>query len=59
MNKNYFAITCINNSELLWSNTDGWVEGEDFDMFTLEETETLNLPTEGQWVKFNNTIKAF
>jgi hypothetical protein len=59
MNNNYFAITCINNPELLWSNTDGWVEDENFDMFTLEETETLNLPIEGEWIRFNNIIKAF
>lgn len=55
MDKNYFAIKCINNSKLYWSNKDGWVE-KFFDMFTLEETETLNLPLEGKWVKFHNDI---
>lgn len=59
MNNNYFAIICITNPKLLWSNTDGWVENENFDMFTLEETETLNLPIEGKWIRFKNIIKTF
>ena len=53
MNNNYFAIVCIKNPELLWSNTNGWVDDEDFDLFTMQETETLNLPLEGEWIRFN------
>lgn len=54
MNANYFAIQSTTEPELLWSNTDGWTDGEDFDLFTIEESETLSLPTGGQWVRFNN-----
>ena len=54
---NQFAIQCVNNPVLLWSNTDGWTEDEDFDLFTLEESETLNLPIEGQWVRSSSIIK--
>lgn len=48
---NNFVIQCVNDAALLWSNTDGWTDGDDFDVFTLEEAETLNLPIEGQWVR--------
>jgi hypothetical protein len=59
MNNNHFAISNTNNPELLWSNTNGWVDDEDFDLFTLEESETLKLPLEGQWVRFNNIIRTY
>lgn len=49
---NRFVIQNVNDPDLLWSNTDGWVE-EDFDTFTLDESETLNLPIEGEWVRLN------
>lgn len=54
MNANYFAIQSTTEPELLWSNADGWTDGEDFDLFTIEESETLSLPTDGQWVRFNS-----
>ena len=57
MNNNYFAIQCVNDPDLLWSNTHGWVDCEDFDLFTIEESETLNLPVNGQWVRFANIIR--
>jgi hypothetical protein len=46
---NRYVIRCITDHSLLWSNTDGWVDDDCFDVFTLEETESLNLPLEGEW----------
>ena len=43
-----WIITNIEEPDLCWSNTDGWVE-EDFDTFTDDEKQTLNLPVDGQW----------
>ena len=34
---------------LLWSNTEGWISGDNYDTFTNEEKETMNLPIGGQW----------
>ena len=50
---NNFAIINKNDSELFWSNTDGWIDGDNFDVFTAEETEHLNLPIEGEWIRLN------
>jgi hypothetical protein len=54
---NRFVIECVNDSNLVWSNTDGWTDGCDFDVFTLDETETLTLPIEGAWVRLNEWFK--
>ena len=51
---NRFIIENINDRSLVWSNVHGWVdslEDDDYDVFTLEESETLNLPVEGEWVR--------
>lgn len=48
---NRFVIQNENDETLFWSNTDGWVDDDNFDVFTLEESEELNLPIEGQWVR--------
>jgi len=37
------------DSELAWSNAWGWCD-VDFDTFTDEERNTLNLPIGGAWV---------
>jgi hypothetical protein len=44
-----FVIANINDEALKWSNTDGWTDENDFDIFTLEEVKILNLPIEGKW----------
>lgn len=50
MNK-LFAIQCVNDPELFWSNEYGWVEFDcGVDYFTEDETNYLNLPIEGKWV---------
>ena len=49
MNHN-FAIRCVNNRELFWSNDEGWTDSDNFEVFTLKETEQYNLPIEGEWV---------
>ena len=51
---NRFYIGHVDNSALAWSNTLGWVDlsEDDWDTFTLEESETLELPFEGEWVRF-------
>jgi hypothetical protein len=54
---NYFAIQNRLNPEFLWCATDGWTDGEEFDLYTLEESETLRLPIDGQWIHFNNIIR--
>jgi hypothetical protein len=45
-----FIIKCINDKTLFWNNADGWVEENDFDVFSLDETKTLRLPLEGAWL---------
>ena len=48
-----------NNKFELWSNEFGWSGDDIFDLFTLEERETLSLPIGGQWIYydiFNNKI---
>lgn len=55
---NQFVIvndTKTEDAGLFWSNTDGWTEGDDFEVFTLEESETLNLPIGGQWARLQTT----
>ena len=46
---NRYVIANVNDSNLLWSNSDGWTDGDDFEVFTLEESEELDLPIEGEW----------
>lgn len=53
---NRFVIECINNRTLLWNKAEGWVEGEDFDVFSLDETEKLTLPLAGVWVRLNTFL---
>lgn len=53
---NRFVIECVNDRTLLWNNAEGWVEGDDFDVFSLDETENLTLPIEGAWVRLNTRI---
>ena len=51
---NKFIIENVFNPQLVWSNIEGWVdsnEDDNYDVFTLEESETLNLPIEGKWVR--------
>lgn len=57
MNLNYFAIQNKKDPEFLWSNTNGWTDDEDFDLFTIEESETLNLPIDGQWERICNIVR--
>ena len=37
------------DNELYWSNTQGWVDFADADVFTVEESERFLLPLEGMW----------
>jgi len=50
---NRFVIQNENDETLLWSNTDGWVDDDNFDVFSLEESEELFLPVEGQWARLS------
>ena len=47
---NFFAIKNIKDNNDFWSNVDGWVDTPTFDLFTLHERDTLNLPIDGEWV---------
>jgi hypothetical protein len=42
---------------LWWSNETGWGSKQGATRFTDEETEYLNLPIEGKWVKIKPTMK--
>ena len=45
-----WIIVNSDDNSLVWSNSFGWVsEDGDFDTFTPEERETLNLPIGGEW----------
>jgi hypothetical protein len=48
---NNFAIQCINDNSLFWSNDEGWTDSDNFEVFTLEESESIDLPIEGQFVR--------
>lgn len=37
------------DASLVWSNADGWIEGEGFDVFTHCEVLRYNLPIGGAW----------
>lgn len=46
-----YVIENENDTELLWSNTDGWTDSDNFDVFSADETLVLNLPIEGRWIE--------
>lgn len=49
-----YIIGNIYTTKLFWSSKLGWIEdGEEIDIFSDEETEFLNLPMEGKWIKLN------
>jgi len=53
-----FAIKNTKEKNLYWSNEFGWTN-QDFDLFTMDESKTLNLPIDGKWVKhFANQLKG-
>jgi hypothetical protein len=54
---NNFYIRNTKEPDLYWSNSAGWTE-EEFDTFTIEESETLNLPIDGEWVRANQQETA-
>jgi hypothetical protein len=45
----YYIIENTKDIDLLWSNENGWTSAGDYDFFTVEEKEQLNLPMGGQW----------
>lgn len=46
----YWEIRNVNNNTA-WDNTHGWVEDDDYTLFTDEEKESMDLPLEGRWVR--------
>ena len=48
-----YFIANINDPTLRWSNTDGWINGKHFDVFTMQEKMYLRLPIEGKWQRLN------
>jgi len=44
-----YIITNISDPTLRWSNTDGWTDGEGFDVFTMQGKLYLRLPIDGKW----------
>jgi len=49
MYKVMWMIRNKNDMGLAWSNDFGWVENDDFDIFTQTERDTLSLPVDGEW----------
>lgn len=45
----YYVIENTEDIDLLWSNENGWTGADDYDVFTAEEKEQLNLPMGGRW----------
>ena len=43
-----WIIFNINDPDLCWNNQDGW-QSDNYDTFTDEEREELNLPFDGEW----------
>lgn len=52
-----WIIVSDEDKELLWSNVWGWT-GEDFDTFTDEERDTLNLPMGGHWERVSWSVQG-
>ena len=50
MKKNW-VIKCKNDN-LFWNNQIGWVDFSSGDVFNQREKNTLNLPVEGQWHRY-------
>jgi hypothetical protein len=46
-----YLIQSSENPILFWSNSMGWVEISNAEIFTKEELLTLKLPMSGEWVK--------
>jgi hypothetical protein len=47
------VIQNINDTSQLWSETEGWIDNDNdnFDVYSLSESETMELPENGQWVR--------
>lgn len=45
-----WIIVSDDDAEMCWSNTDGWT-AENYDTFSDDEKETLDLPIGGHWVQ--------
>ena len=43
----------IESKGLYWSNTYGWTDLDDSDLFTYKERMCLNPPIGGQWVRID------
>lgn len=45
----FYFIVLRGQESLAWSNDSGWVEGEEFDLFSETEKQTVTLPMGGEW----------
>ena len=45
-----FFIINEKNKNLFWNNEHGWVDFDSADSFSVEESRSLNLPDEGEWI---------
>lgn len=56
VNEHKYVIRCTNGLQLFegtgiyWSNELGWCDFDEADRFTKEETKTVNLPLDGEWL---------
>jgi len=48
---NKFAIQSKIDRQLFWSNDEGWTDSDNFEVFTLEESQTFNLPIDGEFIR--------
>ena len=50
------AYIIENDAGLLWSNSEGWTDSDDYDTFSETEHESLALPIGGRWVQVDWSI---
>lgn len=44
---------CVVNEEgMLWSNSEGWTQGDDWETYTYEETLYYQIPIGGRWEEY-------
>ena len=44
-----YAIRNKSNAGLAWSDSDGWVDDDSYDLFTFQERDDMELPPGGEW----------
>ncbi len=48
---NRFVIVSMTHPALFWSSDEGWTDSDNFEVFSLAESESFDLPMGGQWAR--------